>query len=314
MQSTQAETTYTAPQHLVTNLEHKLKPYKKKTKFLRARIDTCANVNLMPISVYKLLYKDPDCQKLVPSSISNVTTYSTEKIQIVGSCDLFVLHLDTKCLQEVTFQVTSYEGNVIILCATSLVLGLIQPHTDLDVIPDKCSLMYSKADLPMKHKYKKSTAVYKLSNTVNSSKLQSHAVSNVEETEVILCMNKEVQTKSKQQQCQAPMFNDKKHQVEKCDMQPKKPKKDVQSNGSAMLIQHTMTKKSKIVLQEDDKNCQSAKYYDSENNLVKSKCSDKNCQENENIDMWPVKPQMDVLLKKPAKLQFSYKKKELKYM
>ena len=52
VQSTQTETSYIAPQHLVTNLEYKLKPHKKRTKFLRARIDTCANVNLMPISVY----------------------------------------------------------------------------------------------------------------------------------------------------------------------------------------------------------------------------------------------------------------------
>ena len=55
VQSSQAETRCGAPQHLVTNLEYKLKPYKKKTKFLRARIDTCTNANLMPINVYKLL-------------------------------------------------------------------------------------------------------------------------------------------------------------------------------------------------------------------------------------------------------------------
>ena len=121
VQSNQAETNCTASQHLVTNLEYKLKPY-KKTKFLRARIDTCANVNLMPISVYKLLYKDPDCKKLAPNNKSNVKTYSTEKIQIVGSCNLFVLHLDTKWLQEVTFKVTSNEGILVISCATSLVL------------------------------------------------------------------------------------------------------------------------------------------------------------------------------------------------
>ena len=85
VQSTQAETNCIAPQHLVTHLEYKLKPYKKKIKFLRARIDTCANVNLMPISIYRLLYKDPDCQKLATSNKSNVKINSTEKIQIVGS-------------------------------------------------------------------------------------------------------------------------------------------------------------------------------------------------------------------------------------
>ena len=36
-----------ATKHLVTNLEFKVKPYKRKTRFLRARVDTCADVNLM---------------------------------------------------------------------------------------------------------------------------------------------------------------------------------------------------------------------------------------------------------------------------
>ena len=75
-------------------------------------------------------------------------------------------------------------------------------------------------------------------------------------------------------------------------MWPMKPKKDMQSNGSAMLIQYKMSKKQ-IVPQKDDKNCQSKKYYG-------SKCSDKNCKENKNIDMWPVKPQMKVQSKKSA--------------
>ena len=41
-------------------------------------------------------------------------------------------------------------------------------------------------------------------------------------------------------------------------MQPKKPIKDMWSNGQAMLIQHKMTKKSRkqIVPQEDEINCQ----------------------------------------------------------
>ena len=150
MQSTQAETNCLAPQHLVANLEYKLKPHKKRTKFLRARIDTCANVNLMPISVYKLLYKDGDCTKLVPSNKVAAKTYTTGKVKIVGSCNMFILHPDTKCSQGFTFQVTSHEGSVIISCATSLELGLIQPHRGLDVVPEKGSLIYSKADMPAK--------------------------------------------------------------------------------------------------------------------------------------------------------------------
>ena len=137
MKSTQADTNCIAAQHLVTNLEYKLKPHKKRTMFLRARIDTCANVNLMPISVYKLLYKDDNYQKLASSNKSKVKTYCTEKIQIVGSYNLFVLHPDTKCLQEVSFQVTSHEGSIFISCAASVELSLLHPYRNLDVVPEK---------------------------------------------------------------------------------------------------------------------------------------------------------------------------------
>ena len=36
IESTQAETKFEAPQHLVTNLAYKLNPLKKKSKYLRA--------------------------------------------------------------------------------------------------------------------------------------------------------------------------------------------------------------------------------------------------------------------------------------
>ena len=49
LKSTQVETP--APQHLITNLAYKLKPH-KKTQCLRARLDTCSYVNIMPVSVY----------------------------------------------------------------------------------------------------------------------------------------------------------------------------------------------------------------------------------------------------------------------
>ena len=96
------------PQHLATNIEYKLKPHRRRTKFLRAKIDTCSNVNLLPISVYKLMYKDPECTKLEPSKKVAVKTYTTEKIKVVGSCKMFVVHPKTKMLQEVTFHVTSH--------------------------------------------------------------------------------------------------------------------------------------------------------------------------------------------------------------
>ena len=128
-----------------------MKPHRRRTKFLRAKIDTCSNVNLMPISVYKLLYKDQDCTKLEPSTKTSVKTYTTEKVKIIGSCKMFVVHPDTRFLCEVTFQVTNHDG---ISCATSLDLSLIHPNTNLDEFPEEGSLIYSKADMPKQKRNK----------------------------------------------------------------------------------------------------------------------------------------------------------------
>ena len=160
------------PQHLATNIEYKLKPHRRRTRFLRARIDTCSNVNLLPISVYKLMYKDPECTKLEPSNKVAVKTYTTEKIKIVGSCKMFVVQPETKVLQEVTFHVTSHEGSVILSCATSIKLGLIHPHTKLDEMPEEGSLIYSKADMPKKQRNRSCQAENNMCSKKPKSQIQ----------------------------------------------------------------------------------------------------------------------------------------------
>ena len=81
----------------------------------------------MSASVYKLVFEDPDCTKLASSSKLEIGTYTTHKIKVIGSCTLFEVHPDTKCLKAVTFHVTSHEGSVVLSCATTLELSLIQP-------------------------------------------------------------------------------------------------------------------------------------------------------------------------------------------
>ena len=71
---------------------------------------------------------------------------------------MFVVHPDTRLLHEVTFQVTSHEGSVIVSCATSLELSLIHPHTNLDELPEEGSLIYSKADMPKQKRNKNTQA------------------------------------------------------------------------------------------------------------------------------------------------------------
>ena len=74
------------PTHLITNLAYRLQPHHCRNLYLKARLDTCADVNLMPASVYQLLFNDPNMKKFVPSKLQ-VGTYMTDTMKIVGSCN-----------------------------------------------------------------------------------------------------------------------------------------------------------------------------------------------------------------------------------
>ena len=85
----------------------------------------------------------------------SIQTYTKQKIPVIGSCELFVLHPDDQCFHKMKFQVVSVEGSVIISCATSINLNLIQIPKQLDTnIPDCARLIYSSVDAPGKHQYK----------------------------------------------------------------------------------------------------------------------------------------------------------------
>ena len=148
---TQANSKILTLHHLITNLACRLKPHHKTNQYLRTRIDTCANVDILSASVYKLVFQDPDCKKLAPSKLE-IGSYTTDTVNLVGSCVLCLVHLDTKCLQEVTFYVACNNGSILLSCVTMLALGLIQPHTRLDYLPPGASLITSSADHPKKTK------------------------------------------------------------------------------------------------------------------------------------------------------------------
>ena len=99
-----------------------------------------------------------------------------------------------------TFHVVSHEGSVIVSCATSNDLNLIQPHSELnDRVPDCSRLIYSCDNDPDKHTYKK-------------------AKPKASKTKVTQWKNQDVQKENKQQKCQAPsstVFNNKNCQAER---------------------------------------------------------------------------------------------------
>ena len=158
LQSTQVETQIPAALHLITNFAYKLRPH-NKTQYLRARLDIYSDVNIKPVSVYKLIFKDADCMKLAPISKLEIGTYTTDKNKVIGSCTLCAVHPDTECLEEVTFYVTSHECSVVLSCVTTLELSLIQPHGNLNFIPSSASLISSKADYPRKKELQKNIKV-----------------------------------------------------------------------------------------------------------------------------------------------------------
>ena len=72
------------------------------------------------------MFNDPELKKFAPSNLE-IGTYTTDTVKIIGSCLFYLVHPDTKKLQEVTFYVAKYDGSVLLACTTTLVLGLIQP-------------------------------------------------------------------------------------------------------------------------------------------------------------------------------------------
>ena len=78
------------PTHFITNLAYRLKSHHTRNLYLRARLDTCADVNIMPASMYRLVFKNPDMKKLAPSKLE-IGTYTTDTVKIVGSCMFYLV-------------------------------------------------------------------------------------------------------------------------------------------------------------------------------------------------------------------------------
>ena len=118
---------------------------------MRARLDTCADVNIMPTSVYKLVFRDPNWEMLTPNKLQ-IGTYTNDIVKIVGTCKLYLVHPDTKKLIETIFYVATNDGSVFLSCKSTLALDLIQPRSSLDYLPPRASLITSTQDHPKKTK------------------------------------------------------------------------------------------------------------------------------------------------------------------
>ena len=111
------------------------------------RLDTCADVNLMPVAIYQLMFKDPSLKKLTPSNLK-IETYMNDIVKIIGLCQFYLVHPENKKLIQVIFYVAKENGSGILSCRTTMALGLIKPHARLDYLPPRASLLTSTCDHP----------------------------------------------------------------------------------------------------------------------------------------------------------------------
>ena len=89
--------------YLMANLAYCLQEYHARNQYLWVRLDTCAPiVNLMPMAVYCLMFKDPQLKKLTPSNME-IKSYTTEVVKIIGMCHLYLVHPESKQLLKVMF-------------------------------------------------------------------------------------------------------------------------------------------------------------------------------------------------------------------
>ena len=109
------------PVHLIMNLPYHLKLHHTRNMYLWAQLDTCANMNIMPASIYQLVFKDLEMKKIKPCKMQ-ISTYTADTVRIIGSCIFDIVHLDMRKLVPVTFYVANNDGNVLLSCKTTLAL------------------------------------------------------------------------------------------------------------------------------------------------------------------------------------------------
>ena len=142
------------------NIAYRLQEHHQRNQYLRARLDTCAELNLMPMVVYCLMFRDPGLKKLIPSNME-IETYTTDIVKIIGMCYFYLVHPNSKKLMKFMFFVAKENGSILLSCRTTMELRLIKPHARLDYLPPKARLLTSTCDQPSKTKIYKPTIQYK---------------------------------------------------------------------------------------------------------------------------------------------------------
>ena len=113
---------------------------------LRMRVDTCADINTMPLSVYQTIFDDPKKEKLMLTGIQ-VTTYNDSTLDLLGRCTLYLQHPKVQGKIAATFYITQEEGSVLLSCSISLKLEVIQVP-EQEPVPSYMPIYTSSLDKP----------------------------------------------------------------------------------------------------------------------------------------------------------------------
>ena len=133
----------------MANLVYHLQEHHKRNQYLWARLETCTDVNLIPMAIYCLMFKDPGLRKLTPSKME-IETYTNDVVKIIGMCYFYLVHPKSKQLMKVLFFVAKENGSVLLSCRTTMELGPFRLHVWIDYLPPRASLLTSTCDQPSK--------------------------------------------------------------------------------------------------------------------------------------------------------------------
>ena len=134
---------------LYANITYRLQPYHKNNKYLCVQLDTCTDVNLMPESVYKLVFNNPQTSKLAKNNI-DLKVYTRYSVDLIGNCTFYMLSKGMKQSVKVDFYIAKEEGSVLLSWETVFQLQLLNVKPRLEYLPPRAMFISSAMDYPKK--------------------------------------------------------------------------------------------------------------------------------------------------------------------
>ena len=149
---------------LYANIPYWIKPYHKHNKYLCVQLDTCTDVNLMPKSVYKLVFNDLQTAKLAKNDI-DPTVYTRHSVDLIGNCTFYMLSKGTKQPIKVEFYIANEEGSVLLSWETVFHLQLLYVKSRLEYLTPRAMLISSAANHPKREIHAQSTVLQQHNST-----------------------------------------------------------------------------------------------------------------------------------------------------